>query len=102
MHQFTTSFAPNYYYPEDLTFMITSIMENDLTETEAFVRFPYFASRLRKIKMYLDSRQPSSMRELWVDRRDFRAWWMFWGGGVLGVVMVVILVVQVVSLGLRV
>lgn len=84
MSQFTTSFTPNYYYPEDLTFMITSIMENDLTETEAFVRFPYFASRLRKIKSYLDSRQPGSMRELWVDRRDFRAWLMFWGmGGVV-------------------
>jgi hypothetical protein len=94
-----TNLAPN--YPEDLKFMIISIMENDLTDTESFVRFPYFAPRLRKIKTYLDSRQPSSLRELWVDRRDFRAWWMFWGAGFLGGGILLVLVVQVGVLGLR-
>lgn len=98
MQQLTTTyFAPT--YPEDIKFMILSIMENDMTETESFVRFAYFAPRLRRLKTYLDSRQPSSMRELWVDRRDYRAWWMFWGGAFLGGVLVGLvgmLVLQVV------
>lgn len=91
-----TALAP--YYPEDLKFMITSIMEDDFTETESFVRFEYFAPRLRKVKMYLDARQPRSMRELWADRRDYRAWWMFWGGGLLGGGL---LLMQAASLVLR-
>lgn len=81
--------------------MILSVMEYDMTEMMSFVRFPYFESRLRKVKMYLDSRQPGSMRELWVDRRDFRAWWVFWGGAFMGVVLVGILILQVVSLLVR-
>lgn len=100
MQQLTTTSLPP-TYPEDIKFMILSIMENDMTETESFVRFPYFESRLRRVKMYLDSRQPTSMRELWVDRRDFRAWWVFWGGAFMGVVLVGILGLQVASLLVR-
>ncbi|OKL62265.1 hypothetical protein UA08_02806 [Talaromyces atroroseus] len=65
--------APN--YPEDLKFMITSVMENNFQDMESFVRFPYFASRLRRLKTYLDSRQPNTLRQLWVDRRDYRSWY---------------------------
>lgn len=75
---------PHDIYPEDIKFMILSIMENGLTETESYTRHGYFAPRLRKIQSYLESRRPSSLRELWFDRRDYRTWWLFWGGGFLG------------------
>lgn len=83
--------SPTSYLPEDVKFMVISIMENGLLDTESFVRFPYFASRLRKVKMYLDSRRPSTIHELWVDRRDYRVWWMFWGGGCVLALMFVML-----------
>lgn len=75
--------APN--YPEDLKFMILSVMETDFTDMEAFLRFPYFAPRLRRLKTYLNSRQPRTLRELWYDRRDYRAWCIFWASGFFGV-----------------
>jgi hypothetical protein len=83
MHQILSELTPN--YPEDLKFMITSVMEARFSEDmESFVHFPYFAPRLRRLKQYLDSREPRTLRELWVDRRDYRAWWMFWGGWLVG------------------
>ncbi|KAL3711151.1 hypothetical protein TMatcc_004949 [Talaromyces marneffei ATCC 18224] len=89
--------APN--YPEDLRFMITSVMENSFADTESFVRFPYFEPRLRRLKMYLDSREPSTIRELWYDRRDYRSWCMFWGAGFFGVcVLLLIFVILLVQL----
>ncbi|KAH8698869.1 hypothetical protein BGW36DRAFT_460699 [Talaromyces proteolyticus] len=84
--------------PEDLVFMITSLMENNLEDTEAYIRFAYFAPRLRRLKMYLDSRQPSTIRELWSDRRDYRSWCTFWGAWIFGscilLLMLIILGVQ--------
>jgi hypothetical protein len=92
--------APN--YPEDLKFMIISVMENKFADIESFARFPYFAPRLRRLKTYLDSRQPRTIRQLWYDRRDYRSWCMFWAAGFLGscvlLCMLVILFVQLYSL----
>lgn len=76
MHQIS-ELAPN--YPEDLKFMIISVMESNFADMESFVRFPYFAPRLRRLQAYLDSRQPRTIRELWYDRRDYRSWYVFWG-----------------------
>jgi hypothetical protein len=81
--------APN--YPEDLRFMIVSIMENSFADMESFVRFSYFAPRLRQLKTYLDSRQPSTIRELWYDRRDYRSWCMFWGAGFFAVCVLLLM-----------
>ncbi|RAH43121.1 uncharacterized protein BO95DRAFT_455358 [Aspergillus brunneoviolaceus CBS 621.78] len=63
------SHAP--YHPEDIRFMITSIFQHD--------HYEYFGPRLRKLKTYLDTQQPKTMKQLWVDRRDARMWWTFWG-----------------------
>ncbi len=81
--------APN--YPEDLKFMIISVMETDFADMEAFLRFPYFAPRLRRLKTYLDSRQPNTLRELWYDRRDYQAWCIFWASGFFGVCVLLLM-----------
>lgn len=92
--------APN--YPEDLKFMIISVMENSFMDMESFVRFPYFAPRLGRLKAYLDSRQPRTIRELWYDRRDYRSWYIFWGTSFFGVFasifMISVLLLQLASL----
>lgn len=87
--QQVSDLTPN--YPEDLRFMIVSIMENSFTDMESFVRFPYFAPRLRRLKMYLDSRQPSTIRELWYDRRDYQSWCIFWGAGFFAVCVLLLM-----------
>lgn len=71
------SHAP--YHPEDIRFMITSIFQRDVRPNEAFLHYEYFGPRLRKLKTYLDTQQPKTMKQLWVDRRDARMWWTFWG-----------------------
>ncbi|RAK82061.1 uncharacterized protein BO72DRAFT_464925 [Aspergillus fijiensis CBS 313.89] len=70
------SHAP--YHPEDIS-MITSIFQRDVRPNEAFLHHEYFGPRLRKLKTYLDTQQPKQMKQLWVDRRDARMWWTFWG-----------------------
>ncbi|RAH64680.1 uncharacterized protein BO66DRAFT_415691 [Aspergillus aculeatinus CBS 121060] len=72
------SHAP--YHPEDIRFMITSIFQHDVSPKEAFLHYEYFGPRLRKLKTYLDTQQPKTLKQLWVDRRDARVWWTFWGG----------------------
>lgn len=64
--------------PEDIKFMIVSLLQRDFGEFEAFQTFPYFGSRLRQLKTYLDAHQPRTWLQLWRDDRDIRAWWMFW------------------------
>ncbi|PYH98810.1 hypothetical protein BO71DRAFT_394976 [Aspergillus ellipticus CBS 707.79] len=72
------SMAP--FFPEDIRFMMQSVFEHDLSRPDLpFLRFQYFSPRLRLLKTYLDSRQPQTLREMWMDRRDARAWWTFWG-----------------------
>ncbi|RAL03329.1 uncharacterized protein BO80DRAFT_377333 [Aspergillus ibericus CBS 121593] len=67
------------YYPEDIEFMINSIFEHELHSDEPFLRYDYFGPRLRRLKSYLDNRQPKTLKQIWCDRRDTRAWWTFWG-----------------------
>ncbi|KAF3063286.1 hypothetical protein CFAM422_010138 [Trichoderma lentiforme] len=64
--------------PEDIKFMVISLLQRDFGEFEAFQAFPYFGSRLRQLKSYLDAHQPRTWLQLWRDDRDIRAWWMFW------------------------
>ncbi|KAL7904556.1 hypothetical protein GGI35DRAFT_484313 [Trichoderma velutinum] len=64
--------------PEDIKFMIISLLQRDFGEFEAFQTFPYFGSRLRQLKNYLDLHQPRTWLQLWSDDRDVRAWWIFW------------------------
>ncbi|KAL6701638.1 hypothetical protein J3F84DRAFT_399334 [Trichoderma pleuroticola] len=64
--------------PEDIKFMIISLLQRDFGEFEAFQTFPYFGSRLRQLKTYLDAHQPRTWLQLWSDDRDVRAWWVFW------------------------
>ncbi|PYH83215.1 hypothetical protein BO82DRAFT_332066 [Aspergillus uvarum CBS 121591] len=71
------------YYPEDIKFMITSIFQHDVRPNQAFLHYEYFGPRLRKLKTYLDAQQPKTLKQLWVDRRDARAWWTLWGGAFL-------------------
>ncbi|RAH86145.1 hypothetical protein BO86DRAFT_139826 [Aspergillus japonicus CBS 114.51] len=71
------------YYPEDIKFMITSIFQHDVRPNQAFLHYEYFGPRLRRLKTYLDTQQPKTLKQLWVDRRDARAWWTFWGGAFL-------------------
>ncbi|PYI01609.1 hypothetical protein BO78DRAFT_433501 [Aspergillus sclerotiicarbonarius CBS 121057] len=67
------------YYPEDIKFMITSIFQHQFHSDEPFLRYGYFGPRLRRLKTYLDNRQPKTLGQIWCDRRDSRAWWTFWG-----------------------
>ncbi|GKZ29752.1 hypothetical protein AbraIFM66950_006379 [Aspergillus brasiliensis] len=84
-HKFTSSsmrqihhLAPG--YPEDIAFMITSIFQHEFNPNEPFIGYAYFGPRLRRLKTYLDNQQPTTLKQLWVDRRDARAWWAYWGG----------------------
>ncbi|PWY78268.1 hypothetical protein BO70DRAFT_372023 [Aspergillus heteromorphus CBS 117.55] len=93
------------YYPEDIRFMMRAVFEHDLSmQDQPFIRFAYFGPRLRMIKTFLDSKRPSTLRQVWVDRRDAREWWRFWGSvlfmlmvgmGVWGVVVAVAVAVAV-------
>lgn len=74
--------------PEDIKFMAISLLQRDFGEFEAFQTFPYFGSRLRQLKTYLDAHQPRTWLQLWSDGRDVRAWWMFWSFmGLVGVII---------------
>lgn len=64
--------------PEDIKFMVISLLQRDFGEFEAFQTFPYFGTRLRQLKTYLDAHQPRTWLQLWSDDRDIRAWWMLW------------------------
>ncbi|GAQ35546.1 hypothetical protein AtubIFM56815_002798 [Aspergillus tubingensis] len=99
-HKFTTSsmrqihaLAP--YYPEDIMFMIMSIFQNGFHSNEAFIDYEYFGPRLRRLKTYLDNQQPTTLKQLWFDRRDARAWWTFWGGAFFLIVFVVLAALNV-------
>ncbi|UKZ75612.1 hypothetical protein TrVFT333_003300 [Trichoderma virens FT-333] len=65
-------------YPEDIKFMATSLLAQEFGQFEAFQTFPYFGSRLRQLKTYLDAHQPRTWLQLWRDDRDVRVWWAFW------------------------
>lgn len=84
MDQHTTTQAPMKQilefipYQEDIAFMTASILSREFREFETFQAFPYFGSRLRQLKTYLDTHQPRTWLQLWSDDRDLRAWWAFW------------------------
>ncbi|CAK38028.1 hypothetical protein CBS63078_6717 [Aspergillus niger] len=99
-HKFTSSSMGQIhslvpFYPEDITFMITSIFQHEFHANEPFITYEYFGPRLRRLKTYLDNQQPTTLKQLWFDRRDAREWWTFWGGAFFLVVFAVLAAVNV-------
>ncbi|KAH9206645.1 hypothetical protein DL95DRAFT_450742 [Leptodontidium sp. 2 PMI_412] len=49
-----------------------------------YADFPILEARLRQLRHYMDSRTPSTLRQLWNDKRDTLTYYTFWGVIIFG------------------
>lgn len=47
-------------------------------ERISYSQFPIYAGRLRELRTYMDSQQPTGLRALWKDRRNSNTYYTFW------------------------
>ena len=47
-------------------------------ERISYSQFPIYADRLRELRIYMDSQQPTGLRALWKDRRNSNTYYTFW------------------------
>lgn len=45
---------------------------------ESYSHFPFYSDRVRELRAYMDSRQPTGLRALWEDRRNSNMFYTFW------------------------
>lgn len=47
-------------------------------ERISYSQFPVYGDRLRELRVYMDSQQPTGLRALWKDRRNSNTYYTFW------------------------
>ena len=53
-------------------------------ERISYSQFPIYAHRLRELRTYMDSQQPTGLRALWKDRRNSNTYYTFWFVAIFG------------------
>lgn len=59
-------------------------------QTLCYSRFPNYEQRLRELRAYMDSCNPTGLRALWRDKRNTLNYYTFWGVIVFGTLSVVL------------
>lgn len=57
-------------------------------ERISYSQFPIYADRLRELRTYMDSQQPTGLRALWKDRRNSNTYYTFWFVTIFGTLSV--------------
>lgn len=54
----------------------------------SYSQFPVYGARLRELRTYMDSQQPTGLRALWKDRRNSNGYYTFWFVTIFGTLSV--------------